>query len=458
MNPKNRNVAYLILLMMFTSILGCWPIPVVKTSDDLTISIENLSDLLNHIKAIEIHFNDYDENFGVFKYEIVGEETFQEDPTWKVEAEFGEEGDMFAYTLWVSKATGEAVKAEIDGEVLTGVFAGMFGNATLAFWMSMTYSFWMAWDYGVVQELPSEYGAFTYLGSEHRSYGPTTLLIYKYKFEGYPVAPEVYRFTVESWVAPTQFGGVTAYLHIESMDESEWFEWELISIELVESLSLPEVSVGSPEASSASVNPGEELTLSIEVSNDGGSFAIFHVPLVVDGEIKDSKAVTLEAGEKKSVSFTLSFSEEGTHDVEIGGKAFEISVGGAEPASFSFRDLRIEPSSLEAGGTVAISIRVTNVGGSSGSHVVALVINDELEDEKTVSLNPDEGETVRFEVSATELGEFSVEVEGLSGSFTASKPGEEKKPSGGIPGFPYESIIIGLVTGAFVLWLIQRRR
>jgi hypothetical protein len=34
---------------------------------------------------------------------------------------------------------------------------------------------------------------------------------------------------------------------------------------------------------------------------------------------------------------------------------------------------------------------------------------------------------------------------------------EEKKPSGGIPGFPYESIIIGLVTGAFVLWLIQRR-
>jgi hypothetical protein len=42
---------------------------------------------------------------------------------------------------------------------------------------------------------------------------------------------------------------------------------------------------------------------------------------------------------------------------------------------------------------------------------------------------------------------------------TETKPvAEEKKPSGGIPGFPYESIIIGLVTGAFVLWLIQRRR
>jgi hypothetical protein len=41
---------------------------------------------------------------------------------------------------------------------------------------------------------------------------------------------------------------------------------------------------------------------------------------------------------------------------------------------------------------------------------------------------------------------------------TETKPAaEEKKPSGGIPGFPYESIIIGLVFGAFVLWLLQRK-
>jgi hypothetical protein len=42
---------------------------------------------------------------------------------------------------------------------------------------------------------------------------------------------------------------------------------------------------------------------------------------------------------------------------------------------------------------------------------------------------------------------------------TETKPAaEEKKPSGGIPGFPYESIILGMVIGAFVLWLLQRKR
>jgi len=50
------------------------------------------------------------------------------------------------------------------------------------------------------------------------------------------------------------------------------------------------------------------------------------------------------------------------------------------------------------------------------------------------------------------------ETEPVSAQEEAKPAAEEKKPSGGIPGFPYESIITGLVIGAFVLWLLQRRR
>jgi len=35
---------------------------------------------------------------------------------------------------------------------------------------------------------------------------------------------------------------------------------------------------------------------------------------------------------------------------------------------------------------------------------------------------------------------------------------EKEKPKGGIPGFPYESIILGLMLGALMLWMLQRRR
>ena len=138
------------------------------------------------------------------------------------------------------------------------------------------------------------------------------------------------------------------------------------------------------------------------------------------------------------------------------GRAYVFRAGAA---AFTMSSLSVDPSSVDVGGTITISVEVTNTGGQSGSHTVTLKIDGEVEDEKTVTLNPDETETVSFEVSAAQQGSFSVEVDGLSGRYTVTKPIEEKqKPPGGIPGFPYESIIIGLVVGVFMLWLLQRRR
>ena len=53
--------------------------------------------------------------------------------------------------------------------------------------------------------------------------------------------------------------------------------------------------------------------------------------------------------------------------------------------------------------------------------------------------------TVSFEVSAAEEGAYSVDVNGLSGSY------EVRKAQTGIPGFPMESIIVGLVIMLLVL-------
>ena len=143
-------------------------------------------------------------------------------------------------------------------------------------------------------------------------------------------------------------------------------------------------------------------------------------------------------------------------DVEGKGKAGRVYIFQAGAAAFTSSGLTIDPSSIDVGGTVKISVEVTNTGAKSGTHKVALMIDGEVEDEMTVTLNPDETETVSFEVSASQLGTFSVEVDGLSGSYTVTE--KEKRPPGGIPGFPYEAIILGLVAGVFILWMLQQRR
>jgi hypothetical protein len=122
-------------------------------------------------------------------------------------------------------------------------------------------------------------------------------------------------------------------------------------------------------------------------------------------------------------------------------------------AAFTASGLTIDPSSVKAGGTVTVSVECSNEGSRSGSHTITLKVDGEVEDEKTVTLDPDGSTSVSFEVSAAEEeGSHSVDVNGLTGSF------EVKKAQTGIPGFPLESIIAGLTIVLLTQWLYQRRR
>jgi hypothetical protein len=143
-------------------------------------------------------------------------------------------------------------------------------------------------------------------------------------------------------------------------------------------------------------------------------------------------------------------------DIEEG--KIELFYDTSEGAAvFELSSLTIDPSSVEVGGEVSVCVEVANTGDKSGTYNVTLKIDDDVEEEKAVSLNPDEVETVSFDVSASEPGTVSVEIDGLSGSYTVTEP-EEPSFWERIPGFQYESIVLGLAIGVLVLLLIQRRR
>ena len=104
--------------------------------------------------------------------------------------------------------------------------------------------------------------------------------------------------------------------------------------------------------------------------------------------------------------------------------------------------------------TVTVSIEADNVGELEGSHTVELKVDGEVIDSKEVTLEGEASATVLFELTRGE-GTYEVEVEGFTDSFTVNpQPTIWDK----IPGFPYESTILGLLTGVFVLWLLSRRK
>ena len=89
------------------------------------------------------------------------------------------------------------------------------------------------------------------------------------------------------------------------------------------------------------------------------------------------------------------------------------------------------------------------MGELEGDRTVELKVNGEVVDSKEVTLAGGVLETVLFELMRGE-GTYEVEVEGFTESFTVNtKPEPEQR---GIPGFPYASIILGLLI-ALVLHL-----
>lgn len=88
------------------------------------------------------------------------------------------------------------------------------------------------------------------------------------------------------------------------------------------------------------------------------------------------------------------------------------------PAAFSVSDLSIQPAEVEVAETVTITVSVANTGGREGSYSVVLKINGVKEAEDSVTLAPGRSQDVTFTVTKEEAGSYSVDVNGLTGSFT----------------------------------------
>jgi len=129
------------------------------------------------------------------------------------------------------------------------------------------------------------------------------------------------------------------------------------------------------------------------------------------------------------------------------------------PADFQISDLTVTPAEVKAGEEVTISVKVTNIGGQSGSYIVSLIVNQTTEQTKTVTLEAGASTTAQFKITKQTLGTYSIDVEGLTDELTVS---EEPTNGGGTSdSFPIEYVAAALVTIAaivVVFFLLKKRK
>jgi hypothetical protein len=209
----------------------------------------------------------------------------------------------------------------------------MIGNLMLFVWVACVGTWGEAWNLTTVygyEELG--FGRLVYLGPETASFGPSQLLIYKYRWEGYRNAPEGYRAIVEWWFAPVSFGTLIAKMYWESPDHTEWVRIELLSVELVSPQPRPNIVINA-NLDKTQLKLNEEVTITITASNTGNAMGTHNLTVSMGGKVKKSWLIVLNPGETKSISHKLSFTEEGSYAVDIGGQTVTLTVSKGDGAA-----------------------------------------------------------------------------------------------------------------------------
>ena len=94
-----------------------------------------------------------------------------------------------------------------------------------------------------------------------------------------------------------------------------------------------------------------------------------------------------------------------------------VITSGAKPATFTIEDLSIDPPEAYVGEAVQISFNLTNIGALEGNQTLNLEINNAVKDTQNVTLSGNSTEIVGFTDIEMVVGNYSVKVGGLTGSF-----------------------------------------
>gem|GEM_PF-321202 len=166
----------------------------------------------------------------------------------------------------------------------------------------------------------------------------------------------------------------------------------------------------------------DHITVSATATNIGDLAGEFSLNLFVNDDKRETKVIQLGGGETTTVYFDVTEDAEGDYVVELGdlSTSFRVSADAppVEPAEFQVTELTVNPTSVMVDEVVGISVKVTNVGEATGSYTVNLKIDGATRATRDVTLAGQATEVVKFEVTETNAGTYSVEIDGLSGSFT----------------------------------------
>ena len=166
-----------------------------------------------------------------------------------------------------------------------------------------------------------------------------------------------------------------------------------------------------------------------------------------------AKWVELESTVDTATKTVTAFTSHFTAFAILGYKAVAPSATAA-PAAFTLGSLTISPTEVDIGETVAIRILITNTGGQPGNYKVVLKVGGEVETTKEVTVAAGVSKEVSFSTVRDVAGTYSLDVGGLTGSFTVREASVLPAPSTPARASVNWLVVSGIIAAVVVIGLL----
>lgn len=180
---------------------------------------------------------------------------------------------------------------------------------------------------------------------------------------------------------------------------------------------LSDLTITPPE-----IEPGQEVTISLSIENIDDQALTYTITMQI-GEHRLLIDVELEPYESKTVTHTLTRNTVGDYDVTVDGLtgSFTVKAPPIKPAEFTVSDLTVSPREVVEGDPVTITVNIKNIGEQEGSHTVILKLDGVTEETEEITLIGEASTTITFTLTEA-AGEYIIEIDGLTDSFTVTAP------------------------------------
>jgi len=190
-----------------------------------------------------------------------------------------------------------------------------------------------------------------------------------------------------------------------------------------------DISISDISLTSDEINPGETITASVSVNNNGDLPGDYTLSFKLDNTEVQSKRITVNGDSGETVSFPITLDTVGEHQISIGDKFATFTVKKPlSPATFSISALNINPLTINTGENIEISAIVTNTGELAGSYTVTLSVDDITTETREINLNGGQSTTVAFSYTTGTVGNYKATINTLSGSFQVKEAAPVNQP------------------------------